>query len=776
MSTHFLDLRNVEKTIVPCLPKLQGTSPDGVHLDFTNYYLQRNGQPFFAIAGEFHYSRYDWRDWETELIKIRAGGVNVVPTYIFWIHHEEEEGCFDWQGNRDLRRFVQLCGKHGLYVILRMGPFDHGECRNGGMPDWLHGRPFELRSNDEGYLHHVRRLYGEIGRQVQGLMFQDGGPVIGVQLENEYGHCGAPWEMTRGQGDEWVPSGRDGEEHLRALKDIAISSGLNAPMFTSTGWGGAAVLEEEVLPLYGGYAFCPWSVNDRNTVHPATEEFLFRDFHNNALRYSNFDPPYDPERYPFACCEMGAGMQVWYSYRFQVPPNSAEAMALMKVAGGCNYIGYYVYHGGSNPIGKHAYLNENTTPKISYDFQAPIGEFGQMRESYRYLKPLHQFLQDFAGLLCPMATVLPQGALAIQPQDTGTLRYAARAKGGSGFLFINNYQDHVDMRDHEDVRFNVALPEGEFTIPHRGGLTIRRDMCAVLPLGLDLDGVRLQYATAQLITRLQHEGQAYWFFFAPEGIRPEYCLRNGSFRVIDSGVHRAQTDAGCSYVCAQPGTEGALTLTTLDGRKVHIVTLTRRQALQMSKVDLWGAARIALCDGHAYERDGALCVGSLGSPTVQLSLFPDAPSLCAPGAVIRKVSSGLFATYEVRMDAAPARVQVERIGEGRAVIRLEGAQTWDGELILSIPYVGDVGRAYIDGRLISDNFCNGTPWEIGLKRHRDEILAKGLYLYITPRKTGKAVVGASAMAAQQWYEGEAVCQIGEIELVPVYEAQVTAEL
>ena len=105
--------------------------------------------------GEFHFSRYPEKYWEEEILKMKAGGVQVVSTYIFWIHHEEIEGQFDWSGQRNLRRFVELCGKHGMYVFVRIGPWDHGEVRNGGFPDWLLAKA-KVRTNDPVYLSYVR--------------------------------------------------------------------------------------------------------------------------------------------------------------------------------------------------------------------------------------------------------------------------------------------------------------------------------------------------------------------------------------------------------------------------------------------------------------------------------------------------------------------------------------------------------------------------------------------------------------------------------------------
>src|SRR5690606_15007614 len=129
--------------------------------------------------------------WEEQILKMKAGGINVIATYVFWNIHEWKEGVFDWSGNKDLRRFLLLCKKHGMNTIVRIGPFCHGEIRNGGIPDWIYGRPCEIRSDNEGYLYYVRRLYHHIAGQLEGLYFKDGGNVIGIQLENELQHSAA---------------------------------------------------------------------------------------------------------------------------------------------------------------------------------------------------------------------------------------------------------------------------------------------------------------------------------------------------------------------------------------------------------------------------------------------------------------------------------------------------------------------------------------------------------------------------------------------------------
>ncbi|MFQ9873244.1 MAG: beta-galactosidase, partial [Oscillospiraceae bacterium] len=163
--------------------KMGDTSADGIRFEVNNLYAVWDSMPVIPIMGEFHYSRYDARQWETELIKMKSCGISVVASYLMWIHHEEEEGIFDFNGNRNVREFVKLCEKLGLQVFLRPGPWVHGEMRNGGFPDWLLRKPFSLRENDEGYLFYVRRLFQEYFRQLKGLLYCDGGPIIGIQLE-----------------------------------------------------------------------------------------------------------------------------------------------------------------------------------------------------------------------------------------------------------------------------------------------------------------------------------------------------------------------------------------------------------------------------------------------------------------------------------------------------------------------------------------------------------------------------------------------------------------
>lgn len=724
-ANEIVDLSSISPREVQPLAALHGEGRKGQTLGANSMHLQRAGRAWLPTMGEFPFSRYPSEFWTDELRKVKAGGIEVISSYVLWNHHEEIEGKFDWAGRRNLRRFVECCASEDLLVFLRIGPFCHGEVRNGGLPDWMYGQSFDVRSNDERYLSYVERFYNQIGRQVDDLLYRDGGPIIGVQIENEFMSSGAPWEVTSYPDTEWVSAGSGGEEHMRRLKRLAQKAGLNVPLYACTGWGGSPVPAGEFLPMSGGYAFHAWE-NDPN--QSPTDQYVFCDFRGQPVEN------YDPSAVPHACCEMGGGMQVFHKNRPVVPPESVEAMSVVKLGSGTNVLGYYVYHGGSNPVGAKTFLNEHRCPRISYDFQAPIREFGQFSPSYGRLKRVCLFVNDFGERLAPMKTFLPNDAEDIHPETIDRPRIAVRAGENGGFVFLNNYQDHLETRKQTGVQITIRLPQETISIPARGGFDIPSDTSMILPFHLDLTGLRVQYSTAQLITHLAVDDEPYYFFFAPEGSAPEYlldgrtcrqvCIRQG--RLLDDGM-------GNMLVRVQPGTECELTAILHDGTSVHIVTLTEEQSRQIYKGHAWGRQRILLSEaGVMFGRD-EIDLMQMDSPEMILSVFPPVPSLRCPDAEMHENTNGLFQQWRLRLPKKHIAMQVEGISDRKAVVRLpENALEGLNEVYLRVHYTGDIGSAYLDGNLIHDNFCNGTPWEIGIRRYAPRILATDIVLSVLP--------------------------------------------
>jgi Glycosyl hydrolases family 35/Beta-galactosidase, domain 2 len=774
MRAYSIDVKNTQKEIYPLETKLGGVNKTGDKYSFTNYYMEKNGRPFFGISGEFHYSRYNCEKWEDEIIKMKMAGINIIPTYIFWNHHEEEQGIFDWEANRNLRRFVGLCGKHDMGVILRIGPFAHGEARNGGIPDWLFGRPFELRSNDQEYLTYVERFYQEIGKQIQGYLFKEGGPIIGTQIENEYEHAGAPWEITNGTGNEWVSAGRDGNAHIIKLKELAIQAGIETPIYTSTGWGGAAAPVEEVLPLWGGYAFWPWIFYGDVKEHPATPEFIFRDYHNDKQKNYGFDPAYRPESLPFACCEMGGGMTVFYKYRFKLPYESVDAMAEMKVAGGCNFVGYYVFHGGSNPKGKKTpFLNENATPKISYDYQAPIGEFGQIRESYKRLKRQHYFYKSVEESFCKTKTVLPYDTKDMDPCDIETLRFAVRAHKDSGFVFINNYQDHVETKDQKDFTITVNLENEEIRLPKTDRMSLAKDECCILPFNLDLQGLNLKYSTTQLLTSIEHKGETYFFFFTPKGMNGEYYFESDGIQEVSVDNGNIISDKN-TLIQVSNNELSLVDITLKSGKRLHICTLTHEQSLNFWKFHYRGKEQVFITNGTLLVDEERIRLESEGQETVEIQSFPgfNEPIRIAGEEIICR-NHGLLKQYKKTLSETRTNLEVKMVNQNKAMIDFQPEAFEDvKELLLQIEYVGDIGYAFIDGELIHDNFCNNNTWEIGLQQHKQDLLAKGMYIYISPLKEDSFVKSDSPMAARAEVINNQIAEIKSIKVTAIREIDI----
>lgn len=782
---HSLDIKEVSKKSVTALSdKFYGKDEkNGRKLSFNNYYMMLDGKPFLGVSGECHYSRVCESQWEDTLLKMKMGGINIVSTYIFWIHHEEVEGKFRFDGNKNLRKFIQLCQKYGLYVIVRIGPFDHGEVRNGGFPDWLYGKPFETRSTDAEFLSYVRILYRKLAEQFEGLYFQDGGPIIAAQIENEYMHSAAPWEFTNGTTKEWIPGGHDGNAYMLALKKIAQEEGILTPFYTCTGWGGAATPTEEMLPLWGGYAFWPWIYYDYQGEHPATPEYIYRDKHNNRVRKTyNFEPFYEPESMPYACCEMGGGMTVTYQYRFQLPYESVDSMANIKLAEGCNFVGYYMYRGGSNPRGeKTLYLNEGYCPKISYDYQAPIGEFGQLRPSYYRLKALHLFLQNFKEQFCDLTTVLPENSQEIKPENTELFRYAARTDGEKGFLFLNNYQDHVVCKDKKEEKVILHTKKGTIAFPE---ISIAAGETAILPFGMDLGGYRLLCATAQPLAVMHENGKTQYFFFVPDGMRCEYVLEGNDIQFVN-GKRTAKSE-----IHIRQKAEDYLLLEGSHGQ-VEIFTLSREQSLQFYQISFRGREYAVLSPLPILCEEDCIRIENRANTekATLLKWYPENPFAyknCEVSCAHEKAAdlecflakTGEKAAHwelmTLHWDTSKELVRslsFEKKGAGRYKILLPEVKEEYKDWMLRISYDGDVGYLFENGTLISDNFNNGTVWEIGLKEALLKQDQTELTLLISPRKEDANVV-SSAMAGRMEQTKESMEGVHTIEICPVREQMI----
>lgn len=428
--------------------------------------LIRDGKRWFPIMGEIHYSRYPEQYWKEALLKMKAGGVDIVSSYVIWIHHEEVSNDWDFStGNKNLRKFVETVKECGLKMFLRIGPWCHAEVRNGGFPDWfvkMMGN--RIRTNNGEYLEEVEKFYTKIYEQVKDLLHKDGGPVIGIQIENEYGHCGG---LT----------GEEGEKHMRTLTQMAKRIGFDVPYYTATGWGGAVT--GGLLPVMGGYCDAPW--DSKMTKLAPSGNFVFSEERNDHAIGSDYGIgetlTFDMKKFPYLTAELGGGLQVTYKRRPVATAKDVEAMSICKIGSGCSLLGYYMYHGGTNPDGKLSTLQESTAqgsacdlPEKNYDFRAPLDEYGHANESYKYLRRLSLFIHDYGEELCNMDSFIPEDNPR-NPNDFKNLRYAWRYNKETGreFLFVNNYQKNYELYDHYTTELNSPAMNTSYSFDLKNG-------------------------------------------------------------------------------------------------------------------------------------------------------------------------------------------------------------------------------------------------------------------------------------------------------------------
>ena len=623
------------------------TAKDNPEVTWDRQSLIVGGRRVVPVMGEIHYSRIPADEWDAEVKKMKDGGVTIIATYVFWNHVEEQEGVFNWSGQRNLRRFIETCKKHDLPVVLRIGPFCHGEVRNGGIPDWMFSKGCKLRSLDSMFLGYAEKLYRQIYSQIIGLQWKDGGPLIACQFDNEY----------RGSGD-----------YLMALKKIALQTGFDLPFYTRTGWPELTkpVPFGEMLPLYGDYADGFWEKSTDETAGNYYKAFNFKRFRSSTaigtdlLGEQKENVTKGDDNNPYFTCELGGGMATAYHRRPFIYPEDTYSMALVKLGSGSNLLGYYMYHGGTNPESTTGIsLNEtqrtlgtanNDLPVKNYDFQAPLGEFGQTLPQYYTLRPLHLFMHDFGELLAPMEASFPSPQDLKKGEDS-KLRWSIRSNGKSGFIFINNYERLQNLT----AKKNVGLEACGVKLPK---LTIPTGCMAIFPV--NINGIK--YATAQLVAK--RDGKTY--MMQVKGIPTTIALQNGKTLKNLKAMGLEKPVCQDIYLLSQQQAEHLFLSekTRVNSEELTTVTpvVTKMKEAGPLRTIVKGKAKVAEAPSEEEWQQAAI--------------------------------------YKIELPSAEADSSLSTLHSS----------------LLSITYQGDCARLYAEGKLIADHFQYGRPFLYGLWR------------------------------------------------------------
>ena len=399
--------------------------------------------------------------------------------------------------------------RSGSIGILYENRFDHEYFSTllTALRDCAEEKGYEVRSDAPEYLAHVRRFYEKTYEQAKGYFIKDDGPVIGIQIENEFGHCGGLYDET-------------GESHIQRLTQMARDIGFNVPFYSATGWGGART--GGMLPVMGGYCDAPW---DRSIeeIEPSGN-YVFTHERNDHNIGSDFGfghgITFDIDKFPYLTAELGGGLQVTAHRRTIATAKDIASVAVVKLGSGVNLLGFYMYTGGTNPDGKLTTLQESTAsgdindlPVKSYDFRAPVREFGQVSDTLRELKLLSYFVKDFGEELCTLDALIPKPE--VKAGDIKTLRYAERTDGKKGYIVINNYVRHRKMALHQEFKFRAP----ETTSPVRIE-KIKNGEYFFLPFNMTYGKAKIEYGavTPYFIAEGQgdEEDKRLFVFYARE--------------------------------------------------------------------------------------------------------------------------------------------------------------------------------------------------------------------------------------------------------------------
>ena len=314
-----------------------------------------NGKPFVVKAAELHYPRIPRPYWEHRIKMCRSLGMNTVCLYVFWNIHEQREGEYDFTGQNDIAEFCRLAQKNGMYVIVRPGPYVCAEWEMGGLPWWLlKKKDIRLREQDPYFMERVERFMKKVGEQLAPLTIQRGGPIIMVQVENEYGSYG------------------EDKPYVSAIRDIVRRSGF-----------------DEVTLFQ-----CDWASNfTRNGLDDLVWTMNFgtgSDIDAQFSRLRELRP-----QSPLMCSEFWSGWFDKWGARHETRPADAMVGGIDEMLSKGISFSLYMTHGGTS-FGHWAGANSpGFAPDVtSYDYDAPINEYGLPTEKYYKLRDVMQKYAD----------------------------------------------------------------------------------------------------------------------------------------------------------------------------------------------------------------------------------------------------------------------------------------------------------------------------------------------------------------------------------------------
>jgi Glycosyl hydrolases family 35/Beta-galactosidase, domain 2 len=456
-------------------------NPNIIHYD--SHCFTINGMDAFIYSACFHYARCSQELWRDRLEKLKTAGYNTITTYVFWNYHEPVEGRAD---TSEFVAFVKLVKEMGFWLIARPGPYACAEWDSGGFPRYVVARGFPLRSNDPQSISTSQHWFDIILPVISRYQISHGGPIIMMQIENEY--------------DLWHNLPDDARKaYITALAGMAWNGGIDVPLITC------------------------WTKQARENSDPAMERIMDTCNFYPRWKIQEEVPPKlqklraEETTVPLGITELQGGWFSEFGGKLSVDQEGVDGVQynlLTKTAmeDGVTYFGTYMAFGGTN----FDWAGKNLT--TTYDYAAPVREPGGLWEKYYAARGIGASLAEFGGVLARTKRT----ESGVQSTNAG-VGVTLRENGPGGVLFVGE-------KANAEQRYKMAFPDPAsptrrpISIPREGELTLGAREMKMLPVQLAVPGGMLRYSTAELLTTGRVEEKQYLVLYDEPGRLVEISL------------------------------------------------------------------------------------------------------------------------------------------------------------------------------------------------------------------------------------------------------------
>lgn len=488
----------------------------------------------FIYSAAFHYCRTPKELWRDRMLKLKLAGFNTIETYVFWNYHEPIEGQVDM---KELEEFIELAKELGLWMILRIGPYVCAEWDAGGFPHWIIARQFPLRSDHPESIKTSQYWYDRVLPIVRKSMITADGPVIMVQIENEY--------------DYWKLADQQKMNYLTALAQMVWRAGIDIPIITN------------------------WASQARQNTNPVMARIMdTADFYPRWNVQKEIVPGLAKLRKeepasPVGIVELQGGWFSQYGGKLSEEQEGVNAVQLnlltkSTIECGASFLNFYMGHGGTNF--EWAARKVTTT----YDYAAPIREPGGLWDKYYAARSIGNFLDRFGAMVVRAGEA--ESATSTNPDVSVSLRKNDKC----GLLFVRE-------NANDDQQFQLTFPDPgadgqkKITIPREGKLSIRARGMKMLPLQVAISGAQLCYSTAEILSYGSLGERNYLIVYGEPGELVEIALAAEVKPHLQGAVNYQHFDAETKTGCFGFYIESSSQMFLWNG-KLQIVALPRELA------------------------------------------------------------------------------------------------------------------------------------------------------------------------------------------------------